>query len=50
MTVRNPSLRAPFCAAVLLSVALLNGCAGARELMLVGNSWTARLLRRLNSS
>jgi DNA-binding beta-propeller fold protein YncE len=37
MTVRNPSLRAPFCAAVLLSVALLNGCAGARELMLVGN-------------
>ena len=36
MTVRNPSLRAPFCAAVLLSVALLNGCAGARELMLVG--------------
>lgn len=37
MTVENPSLRAPFCAAVLLSVALLNGCAGARELMLVGD-------------
>jgi DNA-binding beta-propeller fold protein YncE len=37
MSARNPSLRAPFCAAVLLSVALLNGCAGARELMLVGN-------------
>jgi DNA-binding beta-propeller fold protein YncE len=37
MTVENPSLRAPFCAAVLFSVALLNGCAGARELMLVGD-------------
>ena len=36
MTVRYPTLRASLCAAILLSVGLLNGCAGARELMLVG--------------
>lgn len=37
MNARKPSLRASFCAAMLLSVGLLYGCAGARELMLVGN-------------
>jgi len=37
MTIESASLRASFCAAILLFVSLLNGCAGARELMLVGN-------------
>jgi len=37
MIVKGESLRASLCTAVLLSVVLLNGCAGARELMLVGN-------------
>ena len=37
MIVKGESLRASLCMAVLLSVVLLNGCAGARELMLVGN-------------
>ena len=34
MIVKGESLRASLCMAVLLSVVLLNGCAGARELML----------------
>src|SRR4051812_1803260 len=37
MRIESAALRAPFCAAILLLAASLNGCAGARELMLVGN-------------
>jgi DNA-binding beta-propeller fold protein YncE len=37
MTIQRRSFHTPQCAAILLSIALLTGCAGARELMLVGN-------------
>lgn len=37
MMIQRRSLCMPRCAAIVLSVALLSGCAGARELMLVGD-------------
>ena len=37
MTIQRRSLCMPRCAAIVLSVALMSGCAGARELMLVGD-------------
>ena len=37
MIAKGESSRRSFCTAVLMSVVLLTGCAGARELLLVGN-------------